>query len=242
MVLLAGGFGTRIAHLTEGLPKPMVEVAGRPFIEWLMVYYGTFGIADFILSTGYRSEIVEKYFRQRSLPGVKVRCQKESVPLGTAGAFLNATSGFADPSNGWLIANGDSLIAANPTLLVEFGQKHGWDAALFGLEVVDATRFGTLKLSKEGLLESFSEKRTGSGLINAGVYWLSRDCRAKFPSKRPLSFETDVFPELLVKGMRIGVLPVSVPFIDIGTPATLEQANDFVIDVAKRRDKVIKVD
>jgi D-glycero-alpha-D-manno-heptose 1-phosphate guanylyltransferase len=234
MVLLAGGFGTRIAHLLAGVPKPMVEVAGRPFIEWLIRYYAAHGVGDFVLSTGHLSEVIEGHFQSSTLPGAKVSCRRETAPLGTAGGFLNATKDLADPVDGWLVANGDSLLAANPLLLLEAARKNGWDGALFGLEVTDASRFGTLGVSAKNTLETFSEKRAGAGLINAGVYWLERGSRGDFPPMQPLSFETEVFPELLARGRRIGVVPVSVPFIDIGTPASLDQAAAFVRGIATK--------
>jgi D-glycero-alpha-D-manno-heptose 1-phosphate guanylyltransferase len=228
MVLLAGGFGTRVAHLLPNVPKPLADIGGRPFIEWVIRYFKSCGVKRFILSTGYLSETIECHFSGNPVTEITVFCRKELAPLGTAGGFLNAIKSFPEPRNGWLVANGDSLVVSNPSLLIEVAQKNGWSAAILGLEVSNASRFGSLLMNPDGTLQSFAEKRPGAGLINAGVYWLGADCRHGFPPQRPLSFEFDVFPHFIAKGMRIGVVPVSAPFIDIGSPSSLAKAEAFI--------------
>jgi D-glycero-alpha-D-manno-heptose 1-phosphate guanylyltransferase len=228
MVLLAGGFGTRVAHLLPNVPKPLAEVAGRPFIEWVIRYFKGYGVERFILSTGYLSETIERHFVGNPVPDVTVFCIKEPTPLGTAGGFLNAIKSFPEPRNGWLVANGDSLVVTNPAILIEAARKNDWSAAILGLEVSDASRFGSLLMDSDGTLQSFAEKRAGAGLINAGVYWLSAGSRHEFPPQRPLSFELDVFPHFIAKGMRTGVVPVSAPFMDIGSPSSLAEAEAFI--------------
>ena len=227
-VLLAGGFGTRVAHLLPDIPKPMAPVAGRPFVDWVVRYFAGCGLRHFILSTGYRADVIEDYFFNNPIDRVNIVCRKETAPLGTAGGFLNAIEHVSEPTAGWLVANGDSLVVTNPMALVHAATSGNWDAAILGLQVPDTSRFGSLRLAPDGTLREFSEKCPGAGLINAGLYWFTPGCCDKFPSKLPLSFEFDVFPDLIEKGMRIGVVPVSVPFIDIGTPSSLAEAEAFV--------------
>jgi D-glycero-alpha-D-manno-heptose 1-phosphate guanylyltransferase len=230
VVLLAGGFGTRIAHLLPTIPKPMAPVAGRPFLEWVIRYCNRFGLTEFVLSTGHLSEVIEAYFASNTIPGTCVTCRKETSPLGTAGGFLNAVEGRAEPEGGWLVANGDSLVLSDPTVLAREARARGWHAALLALQVPDTSRFGTLKVAPDGTLQAFAEKRPGSGLINGGVYWFAPGCRAELPEQRPLSFEFDVFPKLIENGARVGTLPIKAPFIDIGTPASLAEAERFILD------------
>jgi NDP-sugar pyrophosphorylase family protein len=186
------------------------------------------GLRRFVLSTGHLSEVIETHFANRAPANLEVICRRESSPLGTAGGFLNAAEAFAEPEGGWLVANGDSLVVTNPMALVDAARARGWDAAILGLEVADASRFGSLCVAADGTLRGFAEKCPGIGLINAGVYWFGPFCRDGFPSQRPLSFELDVFPHLIAKGIRIGVVPVSAPFIDIGTPSSLAEAETFI--------------
>src|ERR1041384_2523105 len=89
-VILAGGFGTRIRHLSPDLPKPMIPVAGKPFLEWIIRFLGKQGIGKVAISTGYLGEKIESYFGDHPIEGVSVACVRELEPKGTAGGFLNA--------------------------------------------------------------------------------------------------------------------------------------------------------
>jgi D-glycero-alpha-D-manno-heptose 1-phosphate guanylyltransferase len=98
------------------------------------------------------------------------------------------------------------------------------------LAVSDAARFGTLETATDGRLIRFAEKRSGTGLINAGVYAFRAALLAEFPAKRPLSFEVEVFPQLLQQGCQLKVTTCRAPFIDIGTEASLPQTEAFIRD------------
>ena len=229
-VVLAGGFGTRIGHLLGDLPKPMMPVAGRPFLEWVARYLARQGVRHCIFSTGYRSEAIERHFAGISIAGCTFACVREETPLGTAGGFLNAIAGSGMSRPYWLVANGDSLALAALAGLLAPLQSGSAPAAILGVEVSDAARFGTLEAGPGGRLARFSEKRPGAGLINAGVYALGRDCIERFPAARPLSFETDCFPSMLAAGCDIRVLGCHAPFLDIGTEETLHGADRFIIE------------
>ena len=225
-VILAGGLGTRIRHLLDGLPKPLAPVAGRPFLEWVIRFYARQGIANFVISAGYRAEMIEAFCAEFSHPGVRVRCRREDVPLGTAGGFLNAIAG--EPSETWMVCNGDSLACTNLTGFLSVTRDAPEEARLLALDVADTGRYGNLKLDERGFLAAFNEKVAGRGLINAGVYLFRESLLRQPPSQRPLSFETDWFPALLKAGKRIRVDKAAAPFIDIGTESSLREAEAFV--------------
>ncbi|ATC64103.1 nucleotidyltransferase [Nibricoccus aquaticus] len=229
VVILAGGFGTRIKHLLRDIPKPMAPVAGRPFIEWVVRFFARHGCSDFVLSTGHLSEVIEAHFARQPVPGVRVECCRETTPLGTAGGFLNCVRKDADAQTRWLVTNGDSLVVADPTPLITALSGSDTKAALMGLELADASRFGSLDLAADGRrLAGFREKRPGQGVINAGVYAFNHATVLAMPEKRPLSFEYNVFPGLAQEGC-VAVHSVSAPFIDIGTPETLVDAERFIL-------------
>lgn len=228
-VVLAGGFGTRVRHLLPDVPKPMARVAGRPFLEHVVRYVGMFGFRRVILSTGFRAECVAAHFEETPLAGVNVRCAPEPAPLGTAGGFLHAVRMAGATPAAWLVLNGDSLVFADLGRFADEFARGGWDAALIGLRVADATRFGTLERNGGSALVRFAEKRPGAGVINAGVYLLRHALLARFPAGERLAFETDVFPALLAGGARILVHTVEAPFLDIGTPESLAQAEAFIL-------------
>jgi D-glycero-alpha-D-manno-heptose 1-phosphate guanylyltransferase len=226
VVILAGGLGTRVQAQLPGLPKPLAPVAGRPFIEWVVRFFARHGAAEFLISTGYRADQIDAHFAAHPVPGVRVRCCPETAPLGTAGGFLNCVT--ASPTaRSWIVANGDSLVLADPHLLVS-ALGAGAQGAVLGLTVDDAARYGTLEADAAGRLTAFREKRPGAGVINSGMYAFTRDALAQLPPRRPLSFELDVFPLLAVRGLA-AVKRTVAAFLDIGTPASLVEAESFIL-------------
>ena len=226
-VVLAGGFGTRVKHLLPDIPKPMAEVCGRPFLEWVVWYLARQGVTRVVLSTGHLAEVIERHFAQPLVRGVSIRCVKESSPLGTAGGFLHAARTSGDKPRAWLVLNGDSLVFAELSGAVgDMTEKV--TGVLVGCEVPDASRYGTLHMDAKRTLIAFEEKRPGSGVINAGIYLLRHEALNEFPDKQPLSFETDVFPALAARRRLLKVHSVRAPFLDIGTPETLGQAEAFI--------------
>lgn len=227
-VVLAGGFGTRIKHLLGDLPKPMAPVNGRPFVEWVVRYLAKQGVRNVILSTGHLAETVEKHFAPQPVENVRVRCVPETTPLGTAGGFLNAASSAQERPAAWLVLNGDSLVVAPLTDLFATLNRLENDGAILGVPMADASRFGTISQNADGDLTGFNEKKTGAGNINAGVYLFRDSALKKFPAKTPLSFEVDVFPALIHGGTRLKTVLSDAPFLDIGTPESLPQAEGFI--------------
>jgi D-glycero-alpha-D-manno-heptose 1-phosphate guanylyltransferase len=228
-VVLAGGFGTRIRHLLPNLPKPMAPVAGRPFVEWVVRFLAAQGIRNVLISTGYLAEKIEAYFRRARIGAVSVRCFPETTPLGTAGGFLNAARQSGENPAAWLVLNGDSLILTRLSVMSEALDSMDVGICVLGLDVPDASRYGTLERDANDRLRRFSEKKPGAATINAGVYLIRSALIPSFPEKRPLSFEQDAFPVLLNQGVGMQVAREEAPFLDIGTEASLKEAEDFIL-------------
>jgi NDP-sugar pyrophosphorylase family protein len=227
-VILAGGYGTRIRHLLADLPKPMAPVNGRPFVEWIVRWLAAQQIRRVVLSTGYLAEVIARHFASQPVAGVTVTCVPETTPLGTAGGFLNAVRASGLRPAAWCLLNGDSLTFPD---LAEATGVLGDDSVsgvIFGRELPDASRYGTLVSDAGGRLVCFAEKRPGRGVINSGIYVLRDSLLVKFGAKRPLSLEQDVFPALTGGGVSLRVLTMNAPFLDIGTPETLPQADLFI--------------
>jgi D-glycero-alpha-D-manno-heptose 1-phosphate guanylyltransferase len=212
-----------------GIPKPMALVAGRPFLEHMVRFLAHYGVREVILSTGHLAEVVEKHFTPGRVRGSDVTWVREETPLGTAGGFLAAVRSRPVPPKAWLVMNGDSLAFAELNRFFTAFDVGGWDAAIVGVAVSDASRYGTLEAQPDGHLHRFAEKRPGPGVINAGIYLFRHETLAHFPGGVPLSFETAVFPRLLEQGCRVVVHRVEAPFLDIGTPETLAQAEAFIM-------------
>jgi D-glycero-alpha-D-manno-heptose 1-phosphate guanylyltransferase len=227
-VILAGGQGTRIRHLHPETPKPLIEVASKPWLEWLLMYLKGQGVAEVVVSAGHLADKVAEFIEQRRniFPGISAVVEPE--PLGTAGGFLHAAELGAIHSEEILVMNGDSLALCTLGPLFECLRDPDTKGALLGLEMADASRYGTLSFSDNGNLSTFVEKRPGVGVINAGVYLFKKNLLANFSKKLPLSFEFDVFPELIACGNQIKVVRCDGDFIDIGTEASLSGAEAFI--------------
>lgn len=228
-IVLAGGLGARIQHLLPDTPKPLAPVAGRPFVEWILRYLRGQGVRRAVLSTGHLADKMDAFVAALAIDGLEVSCAHEGAPLGTAGGFLNALAEAQDRTSNVLACNGDSLVLESLDPLFDALDDEGTDGALLAVRVADASRFGTVDIDARGLLRGFAEKCPGAGLVNGGVYLFRRACIDRFPAKRPLSFEYDVFPALLADGARIRVVCCEAPFLDIGTEESLAQAGAFVL-------------
>jgi NDP-sugar pyrophosphorylase family protein len=226
-VVLAGGKGTRIAGLYPGIPKPMIPVAGEPFLHWVTAWLADNGIRDIVYSIGHLAGAIESWSREaaKTWAECRLRTATETVPLGTGGA-VRACLGLCGP---WvLVANGDSLVTADLAPVWERITAETLDGAIIGVAMPDTRRYGSLDSDQAGLLRGFFEKRPGTGVINAGVYILKRELLARFPADMALSMESDIVPGLLKQGARIGVAVSDQSFLDIGTPESVVLGDEFV--------------
>ena len=227
-IILVGGKGTRIASIVSDVPKPLVPVAGRPFLHWVLDWVALQGETRLVLAAQHLSEQVLAFAERESTDrsGVSISVCVEPEPLGTGGAVTLAAS--RHPDGTYLVLNGDSValfslaaayewLASDPTL----------DGVVAGVDIDDAARYGSLDVDDRSILRGFSEKRPGAGLINAGIYLFRARLLASLASGR-LSMETDCFPRWLAAGARLGVVVAKAPFIDIGTPQSLSESSRFV--------------
>ena len=228
-MILAGGFGTRIRHLMPNLPKPMASVLGKPFISWICQYLQDQGYKSCQISTGYLGKKIENYFNHWNTKKIlTVNCISEVTPLGTGGAIIHTTIKSKKRPKAWLIMNGDSLIPISIKNIEEFFFSLNVDALLIGLKKKDASRYGTLQFDSKQRLKSFTEKKPGYGVINSGIYFFKNNLLEAFPKEKSFSLEKDVFPRLLNNNFDIRVYTCNAPFIDIGTPKTLAEAQSFI--------------
>jgi D-glycero-alpha-D-manno-heptose 1-phosphate guanylyltransferase len=227
-VILAGGRGTRLRHLFPELPKPMIPVCGRPFVEWVVRFLKQQGIRRVLISTGHLGEIMEAHFAVQPVEDVSVTCVREREALGTGGGFLNAVEASREKPSAWLVLNGDSLVAADLASAVTELNRPETQGVILGVSMSDASRYGRVTFDDSRRLLRFVEKQPGAGVINAGIYCFKPSVLSRFPSRRPLSFENDVFPQLLADRIHLSVSVTDAPFLDIGTPESLALAESFI--------------
>jgi mannose-1-phosphate guanylyltransferase len=216
-LVLAGGEGTRLRPLTLTLPKPVMPLAGRPFLTFMLDWLHRHGVDDVLLSCGYRSHDVERVLGD-SHRGMRLRYVIEDEPLGTAGPLrLAADSGVL--ADRVLVLNGDTLTDIDLTAEIAHHEATGAVGTLALVPVEDTSSYGVVPTHEDGSVEAFLEKRPGpapTNRINAGAYVLERSVVDMVPPGRAVSIEREVFPELVGNGL-YGFLSDGY-WIDIGTP------------------------
>ncbi|HAA75946.1 TPA: galactokinase [Candidatus Latescibacteria bacterium] len=225
-IILVGGQGTRLRPAVSGVAKPMAEVLGRPFLAYLFDQLLEADLRQVVLSTGYAADSVEDHFGA-SYGGLRLTYSREREPLGTAGAVRLAWTHLEASSA--LVLNGDSYVDVDLGHFLTWSTGQVVDATLVSAKVDDLSRYGALKLSADGLVQGFEEKRADSGKrsgwINAGVYHLRSSVVDTIPKLGPSSLERDVFPKLVPGQM--AALKRETGFIDIGTPESYREAEEF---------------
>jgi D-glycero-D-manno-heptose 1,7-bisphosphate phosphatase len=169
-LILVGGKGTRLGALTASTPKPLLEIApGLRFLDVLLEQFARQGFADIVLLAGHLGSQVEALYQGRSVGEANISVECEPAPAGTGGALVHAARRL-DP---WfLMANGDSLLDINLRALAARPPRGVGRIALHA--VGDARRYGTVEVAGERILAFREKSCDGGGLINGGIYLLSR--------------------------------------------------------------------
>jgi D-glycero-alpha-D-manno-heptose 1-phosphate guanylyltransferase len=220
-IILAGGLGTRLRSVVPDLPKCMASVAGKPFLHYVISYFQQQGIEKFILSLGYKHEVIEQYITSEFTKG-RFGFSIESEPLGTGGAIRLACSQAEDESV--LALNGDTIFKVELERLAMFHHERGADCTLSLKPMKAFSRYGVVKLNEDRSIQSFDEKKFyNEGLINGGVYALKvqKFLNEDYPEK--FSFEEDYLEALYSKRRMYGIIQDKY-FIDIGIPEDYEKA------------------
>ena len=226
-VVLAGGFGTRLASVVSDVPKPMAPVAGRPFLELLLDRLIVQGITRVVLAVGHKREAIESHFRDR-YRSLSVRYSIENEPLGTGGALRQAFD--ENQLKRALALNGDTYCTAD---LGELGRAHlaaGRPATLTLVPMEDAGRYGAVELDQNKRIAAFCEKspQPKAGLINAGIYALDRDVFELAAGERKFSFEQSILQAHAASAGFAGHIAGGALFIDIGVPDDYRRAQTLL--------------
>jgi D-glycero-alpha-D-manno-heptose 1-phosphate guanylyltransferase len=226
-IILAGGMGTRLQQVVSNVPKPMASIAGRPFLEILLINLAKQGFHRVLLSVGYLAETICEYFGD-NFAGMEILYEIEDKPLGTGGAIRVALDRFS--SDHVFVMNGDTYLELDFSEVEKLWQQIK-QPIIIGKEVTDSGRYGQLKIIGS-LVESISEKKvTGYGLINAGCYVLPGDILNGFQKGISFSFETDFLTDALFERNPFRLFIASGRFIDIGIPEDYYRAQQELITV-----------
>ena len=167
VIILAGGLGTRISEYTKTIPKPMIEVAGKPIIFHIMKHYAKFGFKDFYVALGYKGKIIKQYFKKNSF-NWNVNLIETGQKTMTGGR-LKRISKFINKET-FMMTYGDGISNVNLKKLLKF---HKVNKKLVTMTAVrPPARFGAIKI-KGKYVKYFKEKsKSDEGWINGGFFVL----------------------------------------------------------------------
>lgn len=220
-IILAGGLGTRLRSAVPHLPKAMAPVAGKPFVSFVIDYLRMQGIQRFVFALGYMHEAVEAFLKE-AYPTLDYTVVIEDEPLGTGGAIYLAMQQVSG-EHAW-VTNGDTLFKIDAAEMLKLHQAANSHCTLALKPMKDFVRYGCVETDAAGHILSFKEKqRYTAGLINGGIYLLSKQglLNKKLPQK--FSFEKDFLEAFAGEGNFFGSVQKGY-FIDIGIPEDFAQA------------------
>jgi NDP-sugar pyrophosphorylase family protein len=230
-VVLAGGLGTRMRPVTETIPKPMISVAGKPFLQRQLELLQSCGIDRSLLLVAYLGERIERYFGDGTKFQLNISYSHEASPLGTGGALKNAEKKL---SSTFVLLNGDTFLAIDySALLLKFAMLRckalivAYKKPTGALSALPADHVpNNLLVNRDGRVQSY-RKRDPEGLthVDAGAIVLSKEILAMLPEGRRCSLEEEIYPRLIASGEMYGWV-TSEPFYDMGSPdglAALEE-------------------
>jgi mannose-1-phosphate guanylyltransferase len=214
--------------LTETIPKPLVPLVDRPFLDHVLDHLAAGGVTEVVLSSPYLGDVFERYVRERGgAPGIT--WVTEEFPLGTGGAIANAARGFDEP---FLVCNGDILTDLDLPGLVSFHRDHDAVATISLVEVPDARPYGLVEMDDGGRVVAFREKPADPipGTVNAGTYVLDPGAVAGVAAGHQVSVEREVFPRLIEAGRPVFGQVSPAYWRDLGTPEQYLQATFDVLE------------
>lgn len=192
VVILAGGYGTRLSEYTDLIPKPMVKIGGEPILKHIMKIYSDYGFKDFYIALGYKGEVIKNYFlNYKSINSDftvnlkdgtlnfhnghdddwRVTLVDTGVNTMTGGRLLNISK-YLDDST-FMMTYGDGLSNVNINKLLEFHKRHGKLATITAVQAIP--RFGLIELN-EDKVTSFSEKpKAKDSWINGGFFVFEKE-------------------------------------------------------------------
>lgn len=209
IVILAGGLGTRLGALARGLPKPMIRVAGRPFLEYIVESFADRGFREFVFLVGHHADVIEAHFRRGDAFGVRFEYSRETDLAGTGGAVRDAGHLLSDR---FILTYGDVLRRFDYDRFVE---EHPDNC----LAVYPRITEGNTE-AQHGVVTRFDKWATDLPYVDAGFSVLRREVIDLIPPGGVCSFEQEVYTKLAAR-RELEAEVVNHEFYDIGTPEEL---------------------
>jgi glucose-1-phosphate cytidylyltransferase len=191
VVILAGGFGTRLSEETDLIPKPMVRIGSIPILQHIMNFYAGYGHKDFVVALGYKADVIIEYFKTIKNPELKVKLVDTGLETSTGGRIKKLVDELDDE---FMLTYGDGLSNVNIDDLLDHHRRFGKIATVTAVR--PPARFGSIEISN-GVVTKFAEKDPqDAGWINGGFFCLNKKV-CDFISDSTTSFESEPLNQLV---------------------------------------------
>jgi dTDP-glucose pyrophosphorylase len=223
VVIMAGGLGKRLRPLTENIPKPMIEVGGRPILETMLSLLANQGFRSIWLCVNYKAEIIRAHFANGERLGLSIQYIQETKELGTAGPLSLLPEPTSEPL---IVINGDILTTMDFNNLLDFHNLHSPAATLCVRRYTHQVPYGVVQFANDRLLQ-IQEKPMHAHFVSAGIYVLAPHSIGLLEPNQYCDMPT-LMERLVGTQMPPLVYPIHEYWVDIGRIDDLNQAsNDF---------------
>ncbi|MDQ2924977.1 MAG: sugar phosphate nucleotidyltransferase, partial [Acidobacteriota bacterium] len=219
VVLMAGGLGTRLRPITESIPKPMIDVGGRPILETIVDTLAQCGFQRLFMSVNYRAEMIESHFGDGGAYGLQIEYLRENERLGTAGALSMLP---ASPEAPLLVMNGDVLTGLDLGNFVDMHTDGPARITVGVREIVTQIPFGVMEM-EDDLVRAIVEKPEIRSVVSAGIYALSPAVLPSVPKGTYFDMPT-LISRAIGAGHRVHAHRIREHWIDVGRLDDLERA------------------
>jgi len=219
-VIMAGGEGRRLRPLTDARPKPMMDVAGRPILERIVLHLVGYGIKRIYIAVNYLAHVIEAHFGDGGRFGCEIAYLREDRPLGSGGALSLLPKGHSHPL---IVMNGDLVSRFDVSRLLEQHAREGVAATVAARDHRVDIPFGVIDAHGRRL-QALTEKPSAHFLINAGIYVLDPALLGEIPAGQFFPIPR-LFDRLLAQGRPVGVYRIEEDWIDVGRREDLSRAN-----------------
>ncbi|MEM0157940.1 MAG: NDP-sugar synthase [Thermoplasmataceae archaeon] len=229
-VVMAGGKGTRLRPITYAIPKPLVPIAGKPCIGYILDSFYEAGIKDAIITAGYKFEALISGVLKFKHDDQNILFSVEREPAGTAGS-VKLVSKFIDDT--FIVGSGDTLIDFNIGKILDFHKKKGAKLTIALTRVDDPSQFGIVDVDGSRIvrfLEKPTKSEAFSNLINAGLYVMEPEVLDLIPGDQPYDFAKQLFPDLIEKNFPIFGYIGDGTWLDTGRPHDMIRANQLMVE------------
>lgn len=218
-VIMAGGLGTRLRPLTDSRPKPMLPLGDRPIMEHVIAQLRESGIREVVVSTHYKSEVIQNHFGDGSACGLTMKYVNEEDRYGTIGALRLMRDQLQEP---FLVINGDILTTLDFSAMRIFHSRHHADMTVAVRKHDFHVPYGVMQVEGEAVI-GLQEKPTMALFINAGIYLMNPEMIDYIPEGQFFD-APDLITKLIENKRRVVAFPVIEYWVDIGYPRDYEQA------------------